>query len=439
MKNKKVFVLIVIMVLPVFIINNLGTINATVPSNGKENKINMVDDYTLAPDFNITDVDSHIEYSLSDFQGKIVMLDFFATWCGPCIAALPTIREFYLLYPENMFQIISIDVDWEESEALISGFRDSYGMDWIVGSDPMYDENNTVIWDHLNYGSGFIPTMYILNQTGHVVYSEIGFDEVTVRSLLGSLLPDDTVTPYFTDLTFYNTTELSIFNPRFYVSGWVYEDRNIKQLDLRIVNGETVTFHLNYVDMGSYYAFDQAITLDPLFLYPLANLELQIYVKDYWNHSNLTAVNYLPVTQYVDSGPPTISNTAVEWHEVSDTRYNVTVFATLEEDLIFLKKDVWFMKGDLIIKAATFENYNATHMVASAELLYSQAMPWELTAHIVVRDAAGNEVTEDLAVAEPPTTTPSNTETSEESNFALLIPLSILVGLVTVVFIRKRR
>ncbi len=435
MKNKKALVLIMVMILPIFIINSYEIDAISSPPAGGENKINTISEGVLAPDFNITDVDSLIEYKLSDFQGKIVMIDLFATWCGPCIAALPIIRELYLMYTEDMFQIISIDVDTSETVAQISGFKASHNMDWIVGSDI-----NGTIDEDLNYGSGFIPTMYLINETGHVIYAEVGFDEITVRGILGSLLPDDTTTPYYEEISFYNNTELSIFNPRFEIFANISEDRYLQTIEVRIVNDGIETYALSAEKVNGFYIIDQGIPLDSLFLYPLATLELQIYVKDYFNNANLTSVIYLPVTQYVDAGPPVISNTAVEWSEVSETRYNVTVYAIIEEDLLFMKKDVWFMEGVTIKKAATFDDFNGTHMVASAELLYTLANPWDLTAHIIVRDVAGNEVTEDLAVADlPTTTTPTPTET-EESSYFLFIPLLSVIAIVSVAqTFRKRK
>ncbi|MHA1200461.1 MAG: TlpA family protein disulfide reductase, partial [Candidatus Heimdallarchaeaceae archaeon] len=312
----------------------------------------------------------------------------------------------------------------------------TYNMDWIVGLD-----YGGIVDEVLNYGSGFIPTMYLINETGHVIYSEVGFDETTVRATLSSLLPDDTTFPSFSEINFYNNSELSIFNPRFEVFANISEDRNLKNVEVRIINDGIEKYSVTVNKINGFYIIDQGISIDPLFLYPLTNLEIQIYVRDYFNNGNLTGIYYLPITQYFDSGPPVISNTAVEWYEVSETKYNVTVFATIEEDLLFSKKDVWFMEGATIKKAATFMEFNATHMVASAELLYSQAMPWEIFAHLVIRDAAGNEVTVDLDIAEAPepTETPTPSQT-DESNFVLLLPLlSFLAVIAGVQILRKRK
>ena len=439
MKSEKTLVLMLILVLPIFIINS-SEVNAISSSPvGVENKINIVPLGALAPDFNITDVDSSLTYELSDFQGKIVMLDLFATWCGPCIAALPIIRELYLMYPEDMFQIISIDVDTGESQSLVSNFRKNYGMDWIVG----IDHNNTID-SILDYGSGYIPTMYLINETGHVIYAEIGFDESTVRSLLSSLLPDDTIKPSFEEVSFYNNTELSIFNPKVEVFCNISDDRNLETVQMWIENLDNKKISVQAKKINGFHIINQSISLDPLDMYPLTQLELKIYAKDYFGNYNSSSKIILSVTQFIDAGPPSFSNVAVEWLEDSATRYNVTVYASLEEDLLLMERYVWFMEGETLHRTAAFDDYNATHIVASSIVLYNQAKPWELTAHLVALDVAGNEVTEEYIVeetipTETPTETPIETPTeTDETGIVLIIPILSVFCAALAVFIRKR-
>ena len=63
-----------------------------------------------ALDFQVTDLKGE-ELSLKDLRGQVVLLDFWATWCGPCIAEIPTVKKTYAKYKDQKFQIIGISLD----------------------------------------------------------------------------------------------------------------------------------------------------------------------------------------------------------------------------------------------------------------------------------------------------------------------------------------
>jgi thiol-disulfide isomerase/thioredoxin len=147
---------------------NFSEANNILEDNSENHLINQT-----APDFSVQDVDSGIVYYLSDFRGKIVILDLFATWCPPCQLSLPFLRQLYLDYPASDLQIISVDVDAAESQATVSQFRDDEDMNWIVSLDP-----GSLI--HADYGTGSIPTFYIIDEDGVVQWTDSGFtNEVT--------------------------------------------------------------------------------------------------------------------------------------------------------------------------------------------------------------------------------------------------------------------
>ena len=141
-----------------------------------------------APEITVQDVDSGLIYSLSDFLGKIVILDLFATWCPPCQLSLPYLRQIYSTYSTSDVQIISVDVDTTETQATVSQFRSDEGMSWIVSLDEGSEINGI-------YGTGTIPTFYIIDRDGTVQLTEVGFsNEVTkpaMESAIESLLEED--------------------------------------------------------------------------------------------------------------------------------------------------------------------------------------------------------------------------------------------------------
>jgi len=134
---------------------------------------------TPAPNFYLTDIVTKVPFSLTDFQGKVVILDLFATWCSPCIQAIPKIREIYQSYSSDELAIISVDVDVGDHE-LSEDFIQEHSMEWFVAFD-----NDSVV--NNNYGTGAIPTLYVIDYNQVIAYSEIGFDFTAVLNALDQL------------------------------------------------------------------------------------------------------------------------------------------------------------------------------------------------------------------------------------------------------------
>ena len=68
------------------------------------------------------------EENLSDYSGKVILIDFWATWCGPCIAALPKLRELVETQPDDRFALLAISVDAQLEE--VTEFQEGEPMPW---------------------------------------------------------------------------------------------------------------------------------------------------------------------------------------------------------------------------------------------------------------------------------------------------------------------
>src|SRR2546428_11372592 len=79
------------------------------------------------PDVKFTAVDGR-EVDLAKLKGKVVLVDFWATWCGPCVGEVPHVVETYKKFHDKGFEIVGISLD-QNKDALVN-FTKSHGMTW---------------------------------------------------------------------------------------------------------------------------------------------------------------------------------------------------------------------------------------------------------------------------------------------------------------------
>ncbi len=114
------------------------------------------------PDFDVKDL-TGAPLSVARFKGKAVLIDFWATWCGPCIAELPAVLAAYSRYKDKGFEIIGISLD--RDEATLKRFITDRKMTW-----PQYFDGQE--WQSplaAKYGVNAIPATYLLDGEGRIV------------------------------------------------------------------------------------------------------------------------------------------------------------------------------------------------------------------------------------------------------------------------------
>ncbi len=126
-------------------------------------------DASRAPEFTLTDLQGRM-VSLADFRGKVVILDFWATWCPPCKREIPGFIGLQKAYASRGVQIVGVGLD---EPADIRQFAASHGINYpvLLGNDEV---------SALYGGISGIPTTFIIDKSGKIVRRFEGFTERSV-------------------------------------------------------------------------------------------------------------------------------------------------------------------------------------------------------------------------------------------------------------------
>jgi cytochrome c biogenesis protein CcmG, thiol:disulfide interchange protein DsbE len=125
-----------------------------------------------AKDFSLVPLEDPAKtVTLADFKGKTVLLDFWATWCGPCHKSMPEIQEMWTKYHDKGFEVVSIS---DESRNVVLEFHKSNPYTY-----PVYLDSGSTM--SRAYGVEGIPR-FILMRDGQVLWDQPGFEAGDIRS-----------------------------------------------------------------------------------------------------------------------------------------------------------------------------------------------------------------------------------------------------------------
>ncbi len=136
---------------------------------------------TRAPAFDTRSINGNVPLSLRRLRGHVVLVDYWATWCGPCRMATPLLERLHRQYAPQGLVVVGMNVDQGRTVAQVRPFIHYFGITYPVA---LLTRNN--IRTAIAYHANSLPSQYLIDKKGVVRWSQAGFapDEGYSLSLL---------------------------------------------------------------------------------------------------------------------------------------------------------------------------------------------------------------------------------------------------------------
>ena len=137
---------------------------------------------SVSPPFALVDLGGN-SVKISDFKGKVVLLNFWATWCGPCRVEMPAMEGLYQDLNPKGLEILAVSVD-PQGVAATKPFKEALGLSFPILHDPDYQVG-------IAYGARTLPMTYLIDRQSvirHRVFGARDWNGAEARDLISSLL-----------------------------------------------------------------------------------------------------------------------------------------------------------------------------------------------------------------------------------------------------------
>jgi peroxiredoxin len=152
------------------------------PSSSPTRELKSQGQRKPAPNFSLNDADGNA-VNLADYRGKVVLINFWATWCGPCEAEIPWFIEFEKKYKDQGFAVLGVSMDddgWKSVRPYIASHKINYRI--MIGSEVVSQQFGEI---------EALPTSFVLDREGRIASNHVGLvDKVDYQNEIVKLLQD---------------------------------------------------------------------------------------------------------------------------------------------------------------------------------------------------------------------------------------------------------
>jgi len=125
---------------------------------------NLLVDINKVPDFSLYSSDGDL-YHMRSLEGKVVLLNFWATWCGPCRMEIPEFNELYRTYNEQGFEILGVSVS--DSKKQLQNFVKAFKVEYPL----LYGTSREINKIMKDYGGVYaVPSSFLINKKGKIIW-----------------------------------------------------------------------------------------------------------------------------------------------------------------------------------------------------------------------------------------------------------------------------
>ena len=144
----------------------------------ESNVLHPVEGQPMAADFTLNDIDDNV-HRLSDYRGKVVIVNFWATWCPPCRFELPSMERLWQAVQNKDVVMLAINIG-EDADTIFT-----FTTDYPVTFPLLMDLDSSVLQQYPVLG---VPTSFVIDPTGRIIYRAVGSREWDDEAIIQQIL-----------------------------------------------------------------------------------------------------------------------------------------------------------------------------------------------------------------------------------------------------------